>query len=120
MFHSGGLVGSLVLVSFAALLVAALIPRFSTAFPAMELSASDSRIAELAVERCCSNGNEELAALPAIAGCMGICPVVAMGFGVRMVALGAASSRPQLASWRGLSGHEIESALRPPKGGIRG
>ena len=107
------------LVLFAALVVAAVIPRISTPVPALELSAFDGRVAEPAFERCCSDGIGELASPPAIAGCMTSCPVVAMSFEAGMVALAAASNRPQLARWRSPSDREIEPALRPPKAGLQ-
>lgn len=110
----------LVLVLFAALVIAAVVPRFSTALPAMELGASDLWGAESAVERCCSNANKESPALSAMTKCMVICPAVAVGLEAGMVAEAAASKRPRLARWRGLSDREIEPALRPPRAGLQG
>lgn len=105
------------LVLFAALVVIAVIPSFSTPSLDLEVSVSDNRVAELAFESCCSNANEKLATLPAITNCMASCPVVAMSFEAGMVVLVAASNRLQVARWRSMSDREIKPALRPPKAG---
>lgn len=108
-----------VLLLFAVLVVAAVIPRFSIALPAMEQGDSDVQVGELAFERCCSNGNEKFTTLPAITSCMTSCLVVTMSFVAGMVALAVARNRPQLERLRSLSDREIEPAFRPPKAGLQ-